>query len=483
MQVALYARVSSGSEEQANALEQQKDRLTRKAAELNPGVEPLWYVDIASGSKDDRPELAKLLADCSRGRISSVVVTRLDRLSRSSSHGAQLLRFFQQESTPNLIALDDSLDLSNAGGRFMARMLVSWAEAESDRLSERVRRGAAYRRSKLAPLGRRAPFGYRFTDDRLSIEPHPKEWPVAQALVAHFLKHRNLTQTLRLSIDTYEVSWGSNYSLRRWLSNPALTGARVYGGGSVTTDPETGKKVRRTNPPGVYREVHPDCHPALLSIEQHALILSIFEANAKAERRQLLPGRVRVLTGLVLCQSCGRNLVSRTVLTKVPYIQLRCQTPDCAQGTRNAIKESAALRVVAQSMGVYAQQLASRWDLERATLQTGLSPEAQALAEQIRRLEAENDPELAAALQAKRERLKLLSTKPEHSGVMSFLSMSDRIAEPAFWTELLAHNPETFRVLLQESVRLVADEGRITALRFAPSLRLPGDDGLLLARA
>jgi len=480
VQVALYARVSSGSDEQANALEQQQDRLRRKALELSPAGEPSWYVDIASGSRDDRPQLAKLMRDCRAGLVGAVVVTRLDRLSRSSSHGAQLLRFFQQESTPNLVALDDSLDLSTPGGRFMARMLVSWAEAESDRLSERVRHGAAYRRSKLAPLGRQAPFGYRFTADRLNLEADPAQWPVAQALVAHFLESRNLSGTLRLSIEQFGVSWGSPFSLRRWLSNPALTGARCYGGGTVITDPDGDRKRRQTNPPGVYREVHPGCHPALLTEVQQELILSVFVANAKAERRELLPGQVRLLTGLVLCESCGRNLISRTVMTKVPYIQLRCQTPACAQGTRNAVKESVAIQAVLQGMGTYAEELAASWDAEQANVAGDESPEVEALRGQIARYEAENDPDAADLLALKRERLAALLAAPTCNGIPSFLAMSDRIAHPQFWQGLLENEPAHLRTVLQESVRAVADQGRITALRFNPTLRRAGDNGLLL---
>ena len=179
MTVAAYARVSSGSDEQANALEQQRARL-EAAATAHGATAPSWYVDIGSGSKDDRPELQRLLSDARAGRIATVLVTRLDRLSRSSSHGAELLRFFQQDNTPNLIALDDSLDLSTPGGRFMARLLISCAEAESDRLAERVRHGAAYRRSKLIALEEfladRLAHPSRVLPDSLPSQPAVRCW-------------------------------------------------------------------------------------------------------------------------------------------------------------------------------------------------------------------------------------------------------------------------------------------------------------------
>jgi site-specific DNA recombinase len=150
LRVAIYARVSTGSDEQENALEQQIARL-EAAATANGDNEPLRYIDIDSGFKDDRPELSRLIRDCGAGLMNTVVVTRLDRLSRSSSHGAELLRYFSQDNSPSLVALDDSLDLSTSGGRFMARMLISWAEAETDRLAERLKAGFKHRRDQRKP--------------------------------------------------------------------------------------------------------------------------------------------------------------------------------------------------------------------------------------------------------------------------------------------------------------------------------------------
>ena len=151
--VALYSRVSTGSEEQQQALEQQDERLTQ-AAIANGDNNPQRFTDVESGKRDDRQALTDLLAACRNGDVDVVIVTRLDRLSRSSAHGAELLRYFGVRKQPKPdCALDDSLDLSTPGGRFMARLLISWAEAESDRLAERTKHGHAYRRKLNKPFG------------------------------------------------------------------------------------------------------------------------------------------------------------------------------------------------------------------------------------------------------------------------------------------------------------------------------------------
>ena len=119
MAVAIYARVSSASEEQAHAMEQQLERL-RKAAQ---GELCREFIDVASGGRDDRPQLEALMEACRAGEIERVIVTRLDRMSRSFVHGADLLSYFSGNDSPNLQALDDTLRaavLWGAGGVFCA---------------------------------------------------------------------------------------------------------------------------------------------------------------------------------------------------------------------------------------------------------------------------------------------------------------------------------------------------------------------------
>jgi DNA invertase Pin-like site-specific DNA recombinase len=477
--VAAYARVSSGSDEQANALEQQRARL-EAAATAHGATAPTWYVDIASGSKDDRPELQRLLSDARAGRISTVLVTRLDRLSRSSSHGAELLRFFQQDNTPNLIALDDSLDLSTPGGRFMARLLISWAEAESDRLAERVRHGAAYRRSKLAPLGRQAPYGYRFTADRNSIEPDPERWTAAKAIAEHFLEHANLSGTITYARDAHGVVWGSNYSLRRWLVNPALTGCRCYGQSTYTIG-EDGKRKRIDNPPGAYREVHPDQHPALITREQHAYAMSVFHANALAERRSLLPGRVRICTGLVTCEHCGHNLVSRAVMTKQPYIQLRCQHPGCSVKTSNAIREETVVMAFQAAVMVCAEALARDFDELQATRDSEPSAEVLRLREEISRLEGISGAE--QLLDNKRQELEMVLLQGG-AATGQFLQESAAFRNPQALLKVTAEEPAGMRLLFQRYFRVVVGYGQVSKVKgLLPSLeRVLGGDGQAVNR-
>jgi len=436
-------------------------------------------VDVASGSRDDRPELQRLLRDAQRGGINACIVTRLDRLSRSSAHGAQLLRYFQQPGSPNLIALDDSLDLSTPGGRFMARLLISWAEAESDRLAERVRHGAAYRRSKLQPLGRQAPFGYQFTADRSNIERHPEHWAIAKQLVEHFLQTGNTAATIELS-KQLGVAWGSNFSLRRWLSNPSLTGARVYGGCTYTVDKE-GKKKRIDNPPGIYREVHPDCHHALITTVEHAKIIATFHANALTPRRQLMPDRVRICSGLVRCDHCGHNMISRMIMTKQPYVQLRCQHPQCDVRTKNNIKEEQVVAYFLVAVSVVANELAMNiGELEAVSSDqppAGLKEVQEEIANLRKVIHLPGIPQLLAAAQA---RLELLVAGDSMVGSREdFMQRAEAFSNLEVLSKVADDDPKGMRVLFERYLTATVGNGKVLSVTVAPELRRPESDGVL----
>lgn len=454
MDVALYARVST--DEQSQALEQQQARLDAHAATLAASVTSHWYVDIASGTRDDRPELARLMADATAGRFAVVLVTRLDRLSRNSSHGAQLLRFFQQETTPTLIALDDSLNLGEPGGRFMARMLISWAEAESDRLSERTRHGHAHRRQQLKPFGSKAPFGYRFTADGSNLELDPETGPIAADLVRFFLRNPVTGQAITYSKEQHGIPWSTDYTFRRWICNPSLAGARCYGQDYRVIDPVTGQKKRIARPPGEYAQIIPDCHPAIMTREEHARILAVYHARSKRGTAPLQAGRVRLLTGMVACGHCGRNMFYHASNTPAQNFYMRCHARQCDQRFKNSIKVATLMERIQVTILHNSSEVVQLEAINRRPADE--SPEVKKLREQIQRLEHEDDPDLDGVLVSKKQRL---ATLLERAGVVDLGAESRRLHDPATWSEW-AENPEPLReLLLAAGLRVTVADRRV----------------------
>jgi DNA invertase Pin-like site-specific DNA recombinase len=145
MRVAIYVRVSTA----AQSSEMQKEEILRYIQARGWSV-GLTYEDVASGKKDDRPALKRLLKDAHLGRFAGVVVWKLDRFGRSVRH---LVNTIHELTSLNIgfISVRDHIDLTTPAGRMMLTMLAAIAEFEAELIRERVRAGV---QSKIARTGK-----------------------------------------------------------------------------------------------------------------------------------------------------------------------------------------------------------------------------------------------------------------------------------------------------------------------------------------
>jgi DNA invertase Pin-like site-specific DNA recombinase len=133
--VAVYVRVSTDRQTHRSQLAE-----LIRWRDANPDVAVREYRDKASGKTMERPGWAKLWADVEAGKVSKVVVWRLDRLGRTAAGLTSLFESLQDRKV-GLLSLRDSLDLSTASGRLMANVLASVAAYETEVRSERIRAG------------------------------------------------------------------------------------------------------------------------------------------------------------------------------------------------------------------------------------------------------------------------------------------------------------------------------------------------------
>lgn len=464
MRVALYARVSSASEEQELALVQQLDRLRVAAADY----ERQEYIDVASGTRDDRPQLGRLLQACRRGEVDRVICTRLDRLTRSMAHGAKLLTYFSAPDTPSLLALDDSLDLATIGGRLVARMLINLGQAESERISERVSHGRAFQRKQLIPLGPAAPYGFRFNAERSNYELDPETAPYALALVEQFIAERQLRPLVRLAQTMPGCPWKSTAGCKSWLLNPSLAGYRVYGHDERYRDAE-GLLKRRRRPAGVYEEIYARSHPALITELQHAQVHAIFAEQRNRQRSGLREHYVRELTGLVVCSHC-QHVMSYQHHKRLGPVYLRCTFLTCPSPRPNRIK------VATVTAAIWAELKANREELEMVAMGAQLrlqgdQQQIETLQREIRELSDKQDPDLTEAIQRKRQRMThLLEAQGERVDLeMSAEQIHQALGDERYW-QLMQTDPAQVRRMFTDHVeRVLVREKAVEAV----ALRLP----------
>ncbi|MBC4015898.1 recombinase family protein [Siccirubricoccus deserti] len=122
-----YARVSTDQQDHALQLD----------ALRGAGCERV-FVETASGTRADRPELARLLETARPG--DQICVWRLDRLARSLRHLIDIADDLQRRGIA-LRSLTESIDTSTPSGRFLFNILGALGQMEREIIVERTKAG------------------------------------------------------------------------------------------------------------------------------------------------------------------------------------------------------------------------------------------------------------------------------------------------------------------------------------------------------
>ena len=136
-----YARVSTDDQSASLQLDALKEA----------GCERL-YVDRASGSIRERPELARALADLRDGE-DVLVVWRLDRVGRSLRHLVEIIGQLQERKV-GFRSLRDPVDTTSASGRLVFHVFAALAEFERNLIQERTFAGLRAARARGRKGGR-----------------------------------------------------------------------------------------------------------------------------------------------------------------------------------------------------------------------------------------------------------------------------------------------------------------------------------------
>jgi len=148
----LYIRASTT--EQAITLDDQERRLLAYAEALGLRVVTIC-TDAGVSARDlDRPALQRALALLESGEADTLVVTKLDRLTRSVRDLAELCDRYFPEGGASLVSLGESVDTHSASGRLVIKVLACVSEWEREVISERTKSALAELKRQGKRLGR-----------------------------------------------------------------------------------------------------------------------------------------------------------------------------------------------------------------------------------------------------------------------------------------------------------------------------------------
>jgi len=149
MTVAAYVRVSSASQD----AKMQRHAIATAAAARGLAVRT-WYEDTKSGGTLARPELVRLREDVRAGRVRTLLVFRLDRLTRSGIRDTlSLLEEFRAHGC-ELVSVSDGFDLAGPAAEVVLAVLAWAAKVERVAIGERISAARARVEEKGGAWGR-----------------------------------------------------------------------------------------------------------------------------------------------------------------------------------------------------------------------------------------------------------------------------------------------------------------------------------------
>jgi DNA invertase Pin-like site-specific DNA recombinase len=169
---AIYTRKSSeeGLEQSFNSLDAQREACQayiQSQRQEGWRALPANYDDGGfSGGSLERPALRRLMADIQASRIDTVVVYKVDRLTRSLADFAKIVEAFDARGV-SFVSVTQQFNTTTSMGRLTLNVLLSFAQFEREVTGERIRDKIAASKRKGMWMGGRVPLGYDLKDRHL----------------------------------------------------------------------------------------------------------------------------------------------------------------------------------------------------------------------------------------------------------------------------------------------------------------------------
>ncbi len=171
---ATYTRKSSeeGLEQDFNSLDAQREAceayIRSQAGEGWKAVRTRYDDGGYSGGTLHRPALERLLEDIKAGKGDTVVLYKVDRLTRSLSDFAKIVDVLDAHEA-SFVSVTQQFNTTTSMGRLTLNMLLSFAQFEREVTGERIRDKIAASKRKGLWMGGNVPLGYEPNGRTLTI--------------------------------------------------------------------------------------------------------------------------------------------------------------------------------------------------------------------------------------------------------------------------------------------------------------------------
>lgn len=231
--VALYVRVSTTSQlEEGYSIEEQKAKLESYCDIKDWHVYKVYTDGGFSGSTTERPALEQLIKDAQSKLFDTVLVYKLDRLSRSQKDTLYLIEDIFLKNNIEFVSLLENFDTSTPFGRAVIGLLSVFAQLEREQIKERMQLGKLGRaKSGKSMMWAKTSYGYDYNKETGSMTVNEYEALAVKGIFTSYLAGMSITKLRDKINEKYpkQPAW-SYRTIRGILANPVYCGLNQYKG-------------------------------------------------------------------------------------------------------------------------------------------------------------------------------------------------------------------------------------------------------------
>ena len=339
--VAAYCRVSSGKDAMLHSLSAQvshySELIQRRPGWAYAGV----YADEAlTGTKDDRPEFQRLLADCRAGKIDRVLTKSVSRFARNTVTLLETVRELKELGVAVYFE-EQNIDSLSGDGELMLTILASFAQEESKSVSDNCKWRIRKDFSEGKPMNLPLLYGYRREKGRIVIDEREAEIVrfIFRSCLNGMGKGR-ITEELREQGVPCRLGgeWQTE-TVGGILKNEKYTGDALLQKTYIENHLTKRKCFNRGELPQYYAE---STHPAIIDHEMYEKVqVLIAERREKTNVQKDVTARYP-FSGLIVCGCCGAHYHRRTNPTRITW--------QCVTYLRRGKKHCAAKQISEETL-------------------------------------------------------------------------------------------------------------------------------------
>ncbi len=313
LRCAIYTRKSSeeGLEQAFNSLDAQREAceayIKSQAGEGWHLVRTGYDDGGISGGTLDRPALQQLLADIKARKVDTVVVYKVDRLTRSLADFAKIVEVFDRRGV-SFVSVTQQFNTTTSMGRLTLNMLLSFAQFEREVTGERIRDKIAASKRKGMWMGGFVPLGYEAKDRSLVINEPEAE--TVRTIYRLYLEHGNVRR-VKEEADRLDLA-----TKVRKTENGRMRGGRPLSRGYIYKllgNPLYAGQIAHKG------EVYAGQHEAVIDAETWEAVQAKLAGNAHDQRSGTRAAEPSLLAGLLHDERGNRLSPSHAVKNGVRY--------------------------------------------------------------------------------------------------------------------------------------------------------------------